>query len=131
MISKAIQLFTHLRLQVLKYIFLSVFGYLYVIVCMYFLVDMLNMPAQIAYALTYISAYFFDYLANLKYIFNKENSNKTVIRYILYLIVSFLVNNLIYSLLIYLNINYLLSAIIVILLLFPARFFALKYVVYK
>lgn len=117
--------------EIAKYILVSLGGYLFVTLSMYIFVDLLKFNKSLSYFGVYIFAYLFDYLLTLKYVFQKEHKHILLLKYATYLVVFFVLNNLIYNLMIYLDIHYMLSTITVMAILFPLRFSTIKYVIFK
>jgi putative flippase GtrA len=123
--------FSHKSLfEIIKYIFVSIGGYFYVLILMYVFIDLLRLNKSLSYFFVYLFAYIFDYLLTLKYVFQKEHKKSILLRYGLYLVSFFIINNLLYNTLIYFNIYYMLSTILVILILFPLRFLTMKLIIF-
>lgn len=117
--------------EIVRYILVSIGGYLSVLLSMYIFVDLLKSNKSLSYFGIYLFAYLFDYLLTLKYVFQKEHKHSSLLKYVIYLVVFFLLNNLLYNLMIYLNVHYLISTITVMAILFPLRFSTIKYVIFK
>lgn len=117
--------------EIARYILVSLGGYLSVVFSMYIFVDLLKNSKSLSYFGIYLFAYLFDYLLTLKYVFQKEHKHSLLLKYVIYLGVFFVLNNLLYNLMIYLNIHYLISTITVMAILFPLRFSTIKYVIFK
>jgi putative flippase GtrA len=117
-------------LEIIKYIFVGLGGYIYVLILMYIFIDLLRLSKSLSYFFIYLLAYVFDYLLTLKYVFQKKHKSIILLKYGIYLIVFFILNNALFNTLIYFNIYYMLSTIIVILILFPLRFFTMKLIIF-
>jgi putative flippase GtrA len=78
----------------------------------------------------YLFAYMFDYYLTLKFVFNKEHKSPALIRYVLYLVSFYVLNNLLFNGFLWLNINHLIASMFVIAILFPLRFFVNKFLVF-
>lgn len=116
-------------MEIVKYIFVSVVGYLYVLGFLYIFVGFLNFNESFSYFVVYLSAYVFDYILTLKLVFKKEHKSTVLIKYLIYLSLFFAFNNFLYNVALYFNIHYIASSVIVIMILFPLRFFTLKFIV--
>lgn len=117
--------------EIVKYVLLSIGGYVYVVVCLYVFVDWLGFNESISYMGIYFFAYLFDYYLTLRLIFHKEHKTLVLIKYIVYLGVFFALNNLLFNGFLWLDMHYVVASVAVIAILFPLRFIAVKFVVFK
>ena len=112
-----------------KYILVSLILYTYVFGVLWFFVEALGLDEFISYIITYLSAYLFDYLLTLKWVFKGEHKNKKLYKYLLYLFFCLLINFILYRF-VFEYFNYMISALFVAVALFPLRFFISKAFVY-
>lgn len=119
------------RQLLLRYIYISVFGYGFVFVSLYLLVDVLGVSEKIAFMVVYAISYIFLYTLQLKYLFKKEHDIYKLLRFCGSLLFFYLCANLFYNVGLRLNINYLISTVLTIIILMPLRFLVAKLIVFK
>lgn len=117
--------------ELARYILISFFGYGFVFGLMYLLVNLIKEDPKVAFLVTYLLAYVLDYLVNLFVVFNKNHTNDKAIKYLGYLIVFYIVSNLLYRFIIDLGVNHLISVFLTMSLLFPLKFLSSKFIVFK
>ena len=117
-------------IEILKYVLVSAGGYIYIVVFMYIFIDLLKINKSLSYFSIYLFAYLFDYLLTLRFIFQREHKNILLIKYVLYLAIFFILNNVFYNTMIFLNVHYMVSTITTTLILFPLRFLSFKFVIF-
>jgi putative flippase GtrA len=117
--------------ETVSYTLVSIFAYGLVFGLMIFFVDLLKINHQSSFFLTYLIAYIFDYIATYKLVFKKTHSNKQLLKYILYLLSFLFLVNAIFYFVQYINSHYLIETFVTMIILFPLRFLALRYLVFK
>lgn len=120
-----------LQSQVLKYIIISLLGYGYVFVSLYILVSIFEFNKTIAFLFVYGLLYLSLYLIQLKYLFKSKHSKKKFLKFISFLIVFYILANLLYNFFLSLKIDYLTSTVFTIIILTPLRFLVSKFLIYK
>lgn len=123
---------TATKTQLTRYGIVSLLGYMFVLGTLTFSVEILHIPPKFAYPLIYLAVYIFEYISNIKYIFNSKHSKNTLFRYISYLLLLYITNNLLFFVLEEkLSINHTIAAAFVIALLLPVRFLTQKFLIFK
>ncbi|NSL53759.1 GtrA family protein [Uliginosibacterium aquaticum] len=113
------------------YAFVSLLAYGLVFGLMYFFVDLVGIGEPAAFFFTYAIAYFFDYIMNLRVVFRREHAGHRLVKYIIYLVVFFILANAIFYIANNFNLHYLWGTFLTLAVLFPLRFCALRYVVFR
>lgn len=113
------------------YFGVSVLAYGLVFGLMFLFVDVFGLNRRLAFFFTYLIAYIFDYIANCRAVFRREHSHHRLLGYIAYLAVFFGLANALFHVLGYLGVHYLLETFLTLVILFPLRFVALRYVVFR
>jgi putative flippase GtrA len=114
------------------YIAVSVVGYGMIFGLMFLFVDVVGLERSFAFFMTYLFAYVFDYISNLMVVFRKGNSHQRLFCYLIYLIFFFFVGNVVfYAVVYFVKSHYLLETLLTMLILFPLRFFTLRYLVFR
>lgn len=126
---KAIHFFC--RQEKFRYIFVSISAYLLVLALMFLFVDIISLNSSLAFFITYAFAYLYDYISSLRLVFNKEHNTKKLVIYVCYLLIFFLIGNAVYFFLKKLGFNYMIQTLLTMILVFPLRYSALKYIVFK
>jgi len=116
---------------IIRYIFISLFGYGFVFFSLYILVDILKNNETISFMLVYAISYVFLYTLQLKYLFKTNHNNYKFIRFCGSILFFYLCANLLYNIGLWLKLNYLLSTTFTIIILMPLRFIISKLFVYK
>lgn len=117
--------------QISKYLGVSVAMYVSIFFVMYVAVDIIGVDEISAYITTYAIAYIADYLINLRYLFNRDHSWATVIKYITHILFFLGCGTVIFKTLIFLNIHYLIATLLSAIALLPLRFLAHKFLVFR
>jgi putative flippase GtrA len=117
--------------EIVKYILLSAGGYIYVVVSLFVFVDFFEFNERVSYFMIYFLAYLFDYVLTMRFIFQKEHRNIVLLKYLIYLGIFFLLNNMLYGSILYFGTHYVIASVFVIMILFPLRFLTIKFVVFK
>jgi putative flippase GtrA len=120
-----------LRIELLKYICVSIGGYISLFIILYALIDLAHVNKRVAYFLVYAVFYFINYILNLSYIFKSRHSNKKAMKYMIYILIFFTLNNAIYNTILFTGISYKYAVIITMGILFPLRFLSSKFIIYK
>lgn len=116
---------------VAKYILASAGVYVAVFALMYIFTDLFKINPKVSFFVVYGLAYVSGYLLDLKVVFLKDHSWGKVIKYLLHIGFFFTLGNLLFSFFINVQIYYIVATVLTIGLLFPLRFFAYKYFVYR
>lgn len=118
---------------IVRYGLVTVASYVVLILGTYILTEFFNVVPNISYAIIITLVYVGVYFANTHFVFAVEHKNERIPRYIMVLIIMWLLNNGVFNLLYeLLEIQYLLAILINILLLGLLRFFIQKkFVFYK
>jgi putative flippase GtrA len=82
---------------------------------------------MVIYAIWYLLLYFIQ----LKLLFKTNHKKNNLIKFCVFLLVFYLLANLLYNIGIYLKLDYILATVITILILMPLRFIVSKYYVYN
>lgn len=115
--------------QISKYVVVSLVCYFLLFIALWIFRSILNLSEFTSFIYAYGLVYIFDFYLTLKKVFIKSFRISIFIRYILYILLMYLLSiGLFYLTKDYFNIYN--STIVVILLLFPIRFFCSKYFVY-
>ncbi len=114
-----------------KYVIISVIGYSIIFFGLYLFVDILNINEMISFMLIYAFNYVFLYTIQLKYLFKTKHSHKKLIRFIIYLVIFYLLAIFLFTIGTKIGLQYLLATGTTIIILFPLRLLILKKVVYK
>lgn len=117
--------------EIVKYILLSAGGYIYVVVSLFVFVDFFGFNERVSYFVIYFLAYLFDYVLTMRFIFQKEHRSIVLLKYLIYLGIFFLLNNMLYGSVLYFGVHYVIASVFVIMILFPLRFLTIKFVVFK
>ena len=117
-------------LELVGYISVSLFMYLYIFLSLSALVYLFSYNELAAYVLAYSSAYLVDYILTLKFVFKENHFWTKPFKYIVYILFFLGLNTYLYV--IFLNyFNFLISALLTAMLLMPFKFALSKYWVYK
>jgi len=119
------------RWEIFRYIFVSISAYLLVLALMFLFVGIIGINSSLAFFITYALAYVYDYISSLRFVFNKDHNTKKLIIYVSYLLIFFLIGNAVYLFLKKLGFNYLIQTFLAMVLVFPLRYSALKYIVFR
>lgn len=117
--------------QIVRYIGISIFSYGFVFISLYILVDVFQVDESLSFLLVYGVAYLLLYSIQLKFLFKTSHEKRKLIKFILSLLLFYIISNLLYNLFLYVNVNYLISTALTIVILAPLRFLTSKYYVYK
>ena len=114
-----------------KYIFLSLVSYGFVFAGIIFLIEVLSISKTISFVIIYAINYLLLYTAQNKYLFKTKHNHKKLIRFIIYLVIFYLLAIFLFTIGTKIGLQYLLATGATILILFPLRLLVLKKVVYK
>jgi len=117
--------------QILKYIYISIFGYGFVFSGLYVLIDVFNIDKSVAFMVVYGISYLFLYTLQLKYLFKTEHNIYKLLRFCGSLVFFYLCANLFYNIGLWFQINYLWATVLSIIILMPLRFLVAKLFVFK
>lgn len=117
---------------VLKYGLVSVVSYAIVILGTALLVEVFGIKPQISYMIALTTAYIYTYFANTFFVFKVELRKNSAIKFLLYLLVFWFLNNIFFNAIIaYTNIPYQFAIVINIVVLGVIRFFVQKKIVFN
>ena len=114
-----------------KYILLSLLSYGFVFAGIIFLVEVLNISKNISFAIIYAINYLCLYTTQNKYLFKTKHNSSKLIRFIIYLVIFYLLAIFLFTIGTKIGLQYLLATGTTIIILFPLRLLILKKVVYK
>lgn len=114
-----------------KYLGVSVVMYVSICLVMYIAVDIIGISEINAYVITYAFAYVADYLINLRYLFYRDHSWLTVLKYLTHILFFFAFGSVIFKLLLLTNMHYLIAILMSAAALMPFRFLAHKFLVFR
>lgn len=114
-----------------KYGVLTIINQLILFFGIYFLVDLFNISADLAFFILITFIYFLSYLVFIKFIFPVKSDKKVLTKYIITLFLFWLLNNISFSILInILGLHYLLSVVVNIFVIGIFKFFIQKNIVF-
>lgn len=119
-----------LQSHVTRYLLISILGYLYIFLTLYVLVTIIKIDKSIAFMSTYAIWYFLLYFIQLKLLFKTPHKKNKLVKFCVFLVIFYLIANLLYNIGIYLKLDYIISTVVTILILMPLRFIVSKYYVY-
>ena len=114
-----------------KYALISIFGYGFIFLGLYFLVDFLSFNETTAFMIVYGITYIYLYIIQLKYLFKTEHNWQRLVRFYVAILFFYILANIIYYIGLQLNINYLIASAISIVILMPLRLIVSKLVIFK
>jgi putative flippase GtrA len=117
--------------QISKYLGVSVVMYVSILLVMYIAVDITGISEIYAYVITYAFAYVADYLINSRYLFYSDHSWLTVLKYLIHFLFFLALGSVIFKLLLLTNMHYLIAILMSAAALFPFRFLAHKFLVFR
>jgi len=115
----------------IKYILLSLVSYGFVFVGIIFLVEFSGISETMSFIIIYAINYLFLYIAQNKYLFKTKHDPNKLIRFIIYLVVFYILAIILFNTGTKLGLQYLITTALTIIILFPLRLLILKKVVYK
>jgi hypothetical protein len=115
----------------IKYILLSLVSYSFVFVGIIFLVEFSGISETMSFIIIYAINYLFLYIAQNKYLFKTKHDPNKLIRFIIYLVVFYILAIILFNTGTKLGLQYLITTALTIIILFPLRLLILKKVVYK
>ena len=115
----------------IKYILLSLVSYSFVFVGIIFLVEFSGISETMSFIIIYAINYLFLYIAQNKYLFKTKHNPNKLIRFIIYLVVFYILAIILFNTGTKLGLQYLITTALTIIILFPLRLLILKKVVYK
>lgn len=115
----------------IKYILLSLVSYGFVFVGIIFLVEFSGISETMSFIIIYAINYLFLYIAQNKYLFKTKHDPSKLIRFIIYLVVFYILAIILFNTGTKLGLQYLITTALTIIILFPLRLLILKKVVYK
>jgi len=117
--------------QITKYLGVSIAMYVSIFIVMYVAVDIVGLSETMAYIATYAFAYVADYLINLRYLFYRDHSWPTVIKYVCHIVFFLGCGTFIFKIIISADVHYLIATLLTAMALLPMRFLAHKFIVFR
>lgn len=114
----------------IRYFSVSALAYVFIMVGMYVLVDVLNIAKVASYLLVYATSYVVEYLMTLSFVFRKTHHWLKIIKLIIHTLVFLALGALVFDGLIKIDINYLVATLLTAIILLPVRFLSNRYLVY-
>lgn len=116
----------------IKYGLVTISSYIFLLLSIYLLVDILMLSDNISYLIMTTLIYAGVYIANIKYVFKVKNKKIRITKYLVYLLIFWTLNNLLFNYFVeLLRIQYLLAAIMNIFLFGLIRFYIQKKYVFN
>lgn len=119
------------RELLLKYIIISFIGYSFVFLGLYFLVDVFQINARLAFIVIYTFSYLLLYYLQLKILFKRTHSTPTLVKFISSIAIFYVLANILFTWFTWMSINYLIATCLIIAILMPVRFLVSKLLVFK
>ena len=119
------------RRETFRYMCVSIVAYLLVFALMFLFIDIIGTNSALAFFISYALAYVYDYISSLRFIFKKEHNTTRLVFYVCYLLIFFSIGNAVYLFLEELGLNYIIQAFLAMVLVFPLRYIALRYCVFR
>ncbi len=117
--------------KVCRYILVSIMGYASLLLLMSFFINLMSLPETISFSISYFILLIADYLLNLKFVFRTKQNKYTWAKYLLYIGFFQLLSTSAYHFLISTDINPYILSYLVLFSLFPLKFLATRYIVFK
>ncbi|MCK5510475.1 GtrA family protein [Candidatus Parcubacteria bacterium] len=118
--------------NLLKYGLVTIFGYIFLFLSTLFFVEILRCSKIFSYFISITIIYISTYFIYTKFVFDTQSNKKRILKFCIYLIIFWFINNIFFNLLIeYLNIHYLLAIICNIVFLGLIRFLVLRTWIFK
>lgn len=116
----------------IKYGLVAIIGYSVLFIGTFLLVEVFNFSESLSYFLVVTFDYVVVYFLNLKFVFGADFSKGSAIKYIIYLLSSWLINNVFFILMVdILNIYYVFSILINIILFSLIKYFIQKKLIFN
>lgn len=116
---------------ILRYIYISFFGYGFVFSSLYLLVEILLIDKRVSFMIAYGLWYIFLYFIQLKLLFKVKHNPGKFVRFYFSLLVFYIFANIFYNIGILLDLNYMIATMLTVVILVPFRFIVLKLLVFK
>lgn len=113
-------------LVMLRYIFASIFGFVFVTTLTQFGSQASEIHPKYFFGVSLAMVTTFDYLLNLKYVFREKHKSVNILYYVGYLFLSWISAVLLFSVLLQVFVSVVISNLLTSLCLFPIRFLAAK-----
>lgn len=118
-------------LQLFKYCLVSVGGYIFITTMMYTLVDFIGIHPKVSFFLVYSAAYISEYFLNLKMLFGASHSWKKLCKFCLHVAIFLTLGSALFGALFNFGLHYLIATVMTTVILFPVRFLAHKFIVFR
>ncbi|MFA4833292.1 MAG: GtrA family protein [Patescibacteria group bacterium] len=116
----------------IRYGLVAVLGYSILFIGTFLLVEGLNFSESLSYFFVITFDYIVVYFLNLKFVFESDFNKRNVIKYVIYLVISWAANNLFFIIMTdILNIYYIISILINMALFGLIKFFVQKELIFK
>ncbi len=117
--------------EIARYVCISLVSYLFIFVALWCVVDLFEIDKLYAYAIVYIINYLAIYFLQAGFVFKTKRSWNSLLRYVVSVLLLYLIGNLLYIFFLTKNFQYLISNLMTIIVLFPLRFLIYKFFVHK
>jgi len=114
-----------------RYILLSLASYGFVFLGIMFLKEVLDVSETMSFIIIYAINYLFLYTAQNKFLFRTKHNTRKLIRFIIYLVVFYLLAIVLFIIWTEIGLQYLIATALTVIILFPLRLLILKKVIYK
>jgi len=125
------QLIRENLILIVKYLSVSAGMYILIFLSMYLLIDIIGISEMYAYVITYCLVYIVNYNINLRFLFYRDHSLSTILKYFSHIFFFLVSGSLIFKFLFNLNIHYIFATLLTAIVLFPPRFLTHKFIVFK
>lgn len=115
----------------IKYIIISIIGYSAIFLGLYILIDLYKVNKTLSFLIVYGITYVCLYFIQLKLLFKSSHSISKVLKFYAFILIFYILANMIFNIGLFLNFHYLISTAITVCLLMPIRFFVSKYYIFK
>lgn len=119
------------RNYLLRYVGISLYGYAFVFLGMYVLVDLLALDEQLSFLIIYAALYVQLYYLQLVVLNRKQHNRTRLLRYVLSIGLFYLVGQLLFALFTHWQLQYLWATAATLIIMFPIKFLATRYVIYR
>lgn len=117
--------------QIIRYCFISIFGYGFVFLALFICVEIIKLNKTSSFILSYGLWYLFLYFVQLKLLFETQHDKKKFLKFFIYLFSFYLLANLFFNIGLHFKLNYLVATLITVIILMPFRFIVSKFYVFK
>jgi hypothetical protein len=108
--------------SLIRYVLVSVFGYVFAVLSIYFLNKYNFVDPRLGYSFVYLIIYILQYPITVYYIYRVEHKKSNLLKYALYLFLNWSLASFLYFLLTHVGLGIFQSFILVALIMFPLRY---------